>query len=107
MFFFPAATHTEKDGTYTNTQRLLQFHHKAVEPPGDCRSELWFMFHLGRKLRALYLGSTDPKDAPLLELTWDYPTIGDHDEPDVSEILARDQRLHRCGRRARSPASPT
>ena len=51
VFFFPAATHTEKDGTYTNTQRLLQFHHKAVEPPGDCRSELWFMFHLGRKLR--------------------------------------------------------
>ncbi len=87
VFFFPAATHTEKDGTYTNTQRLLQFHHKAVEPPGDCRSELWFMFHLGRKLRSLYVDSPAPKDAPLLELTWDYPTIGDHEEPDVNEIL--------------------
>jgi formate dehydrogenase major subunit len=87
VFFFPAATHTEKDGTYTNTQRLLQFHHKAVDPPGDCRSELWFMFHLGRRLRASYLGSTDPKDAPLLELTWDYPTVGHLEEPDVREIL--------------------
>ena len=24
IFFMPAATHTEKDGSFTNTQRLLQ-----------------------------------------------------------------------------------
>ena len=36
---------------FTNTQRLLQWHHKAVEPPGDCRSELWFAYHLGRRIR--------------------------------------------------------
>ena len=34
VFFFPCAAHTEKDGTFTNTQRLLQWHHKAVEPRG-------------------------------------------------------------------------
>jgi len=38
VFFLPAATHTEKDGSFTNTQRLVQWHHKAVEPRGDCRS---------------------------------------------------------------------
>src|SRR5207244_7938252 len=27
VFFLPAAAHTEKDGTLTNTQRLLQWHH--------------------------------------------------------------------------------
>src|SRR3954454_10179116 len=32
VFFLPAAAHTEKDGSFTNTQRLLQWHHKAVEP---------------------------------------------------------------------------
>jgi formate dehydrogenase major subunit len=84
VFFFPAAAHTEKDGTYTNTQRLLQFHHKAVEPSGDRRSELWFMYHLGLRLRALYAGSTDPKDRPLLDLTWDY---GSDDEPDALAVL--------------------
>ena len=47
VFFLPAAAHTEKDGCFTNTQRLLQWHEKAVEPPGDCRSELHFFFHLG------------------------------------------------------------
>ena len=48
VFFLPAAAHVEKDGTFTNTQRLLQWHHKALEPPGDCRSDLWFYYHLGR-----------------------------------------------------------
>ena len=57
----PAAAHTEKDGTFTNTQRLLQWHHKAVEPPGDCRSELWFMYHLGRRIREKLAGSTAPR----------------------------------------------
>ena len=45
------AAHTEKDGSFTNTQRLLQWHNKAVEPPGDCRSELHFMYHLIRRIR--------------------------------------------------------
>ena len=40
VFFFPAATHVEKAGSFTQTQRMLQWHHKAVEPPGDARSEL-------------------------------------------------------------------
>ncbi len=32
VFFMPAAAHTEKDGSFTNTQRMLQWHHTAVEP---------------------------------------------------------------------------
>ena len=34
VFFLPAAAHTEKDGNFTNTQRLLQWHHKAVRAAG-------------------------------------------------------------------------
>jgi formate dehydrogenase major subunit len=87
VFFFPAAAHTEKDGTYTNTQRLLQWHHKAVEPPGDARSELHFMLHLGRRLKRLYAQSREEKDLPIQELTWDYPTQGKHEEPDAEAVL--------------------
>ncbi|MEA2486424.1 MAG: formate dehydrogenase major subunit, partial [Actinomycetota bacterium] len=87
VFFFPCAAHTEKDGSYTNTQRLLQWHHKAIEPPGECRSELHFIYHLGTRLRDLYAGSIDPKDRPILDLTWDYPVIGPHDEPDAESVL--------------------
>ena len=44
--------HAEKDGCFTNTQRLLQWHDKAVDPPADARSEAWFVYHLGRRLKA-------------------------------------------------------
>jgi formate dehydrogenase major subunit len=88
VFFLPAAAHTEKDGSFTNTQRMLQWHHAAVEPAGDARSELWFMFHLGRKIRAKLAGSGDEMDRPVLDLTWDYPTGGSIGEPDAEAVLA-------------------
>jgi len=47
IFFFPAAGYAEKEGAFTNTQRLLQWREKAVDPPGDCRSDAWFMHQLG------------------------------------------------------------
>ena len=87
VFFFPCAAHTEKDGAFTNTQRLLQWHHKAVDPPGDCRSELHFVYHLGKRLRHLYKDSADPKDRGLLALTWDYPLEGPCDEPSAEAVL--------------------
>jgi formate dehydrogenase major subunit len=87
VFFLPAASHVEKDGSFTNTQRLLQWHHEAVEPPGDCRSDLWFMFHLGRIIRRKLAGSTDPRDRAILDLTWDYPAHGPRQEPDAEKVL--------------------
>jgi len=87
VFFLPAAAHTEKDGTFTNTQRLLQWHHQAVEPRGDARSDLWFYFHLGRIIREKLAGSTDPRDRALLDLTWDYPTAGPQSDPSAEAVL--------------------
>ena len=71
VFFFPAASHVEKEGTFTQTQRMLQWREKAVEPTGDQRSELWFFYHLGRRIRQRLAGSTDERDRPLLELALD------------------------------------
>ena len=88
VFFLPAAAHTEKDGSFTNTQRMLQWHHQAVEPAGDTRSDLWFIYHLGRRIRTKLAGSTDPIDRPLLDLTWDYPVKGTRDDPDAEAVLA-------------------
>jgi len=87
VFFFPAASHAEKEGTFTNTQRLLQWRHKAVDPPGDARSDLWFYFHLGRLIKEKLAGSTDERDRPLLDLVWDYPTHGPTAEPSAEAVL--------------------
>jgi formate dehydrogenase major subunit len=87
VFFLPSSTVPEIDGSFTNTQRLLQWHDKAVESPGDCRSDIWFTHHLYKRLRALYDGSTSPDDAPFLALTWDFEEEGPRREPRAESIL--------------------
>ena len=87
VFLMPAASHVEKEGTFTNTQRLVQWRDKALEPPGDARSELWFMHHLGKRVRAHYVGSRRARDWPILNLTWDLPEHGEHAEPDAEAVV--------------------
>ena len=87
VFYFPSALSAEKDGTVTNTSRLVQWHDKVLEPPGDCRSDLWFIFHLGRRLKELYAGSTAPEDRAIQALTWDYPVRGAVEDPDAEAVL--------------------
>lgn len=98
VFLIPAAAAPEKEGSLTNTQRLIQWHSKAIDPSGDCRSDAWFLYNLGKRLKQLYAGSTDPKDQPLLNLTWNYdfdeqPRLPDgtlsqiEGEPDLEKVL--------------------
>jgi formate dehydrogenase major subunit len=87
VFLFPAAGTAEKSGTFTNTQRLLQYRNQAVEAPGDARSEAWFMVHLGRRLKEKAKNDPRARNAGLNALTWDYPVSGKHAEPDVESVL--------------------
>ncbi len=87
IFLMPAALPVEKDGTFTNTHRLIQWHDKLVEPPGDCRSETWFYYHLGRRLKELYADSANSRDDPIRALQWDYPVEGPSREPSVDAIF--------------------
>jgi formate dehydrogenase major subunit len=94
VFFFPATQVGEYDGSFTNTQRMLQWHSKAADPPGDCRTDTWFYYQLGKRLKAKYASSTNPRDIGFRNLVWDYEpdpgapvsaqTAG---EPDVLKIL--------------------
>jgi formate dehydrogenase major subunit len=87
VFLFPAAAHAEKNGCYTNTQRLLQSHDRAVDPPGDARSDAWFVYHLGRRLKERAAGDLRPRNAGLNALTWDYPVTGPFHRLEIDEVL--------------------
>jgi formate dehydrogenase major subunit len=87
VFFLPAAAHTEKDGSFTNTQRLLQWHWQATEPKGDCRSDLWFYFHLGRLIKQKLEDSEEPRDELVKALRWEYPTHSQIQEPSAEAVL--------------------
>ncbi|HZS83562.1 MAG TPA: formate dehydrogenase [Stellaceae bacterium] len=87
IFLMPASLASEKAGSFTNTNRLIQWHDKVVDAPGDSRSESWFIFQLGRRLKQLYAGSGEAKDAGLQALTWDYPIADERGEPDTERVL--------------------
>ncbi len=96
VFFLPAATHVEKAGSFTQTQRMVQWRHQAVEPPGQCQSEMDFFYELGRRIRERLAGSTDERDRPLLDVTWDYP-LDEHGNPDPEAVLSEINGYHVTG----------
>ncbi len=90
VFLMPAAAHVEKAGHFTNTQRLLQWRDKAVDPPGDARSELHFMYHLGKRVKAHYADSELERDWPVRHLTWDYDVEPGPEQEPIAESVLRE-----------------
>jgi formate dehydrogenase major subunit len=88
VFFFPAAQVAETEGTFTNTQRMLQTHFKATEAPGDCRTDVWFTYQLGKRLKKLYADSQAARDQGFKNLLFDY----EHEDPKERQIGEPDQR---------------
>lgn len=88
VFFLPAAGPVEKEGSFTNTHRLIQWKHKAIEPLGDSKSDLWYANALALRLKELYQDSNLRRDEPIKYLHWDYEA-GIDEEPSA-EAVARE-----------------
>src|SRR5690606_23289775 len=104
VFFMPAANHVEKSGTFTQTQRMVQWRHQAVQPPGQAQSELDFFYELGVRIRERLAGSTDPRGLLVHDLTWDYP-LDEHSNPDPEAVVAAVNGRFGTGERAGQPLS--
>jgi formate dehydrogenase major subunit len=85
VFFIPAAPAAEKDGSLTNTMRLLQWHEAAVKPPGDVQTDAQFVCTLAHRLQKLYAGSKKERDQGFLAANFTYGAKPDH--PDIVEVL--------------------
>ena len=46
----PASAFPEKDGSFTNTDRLVQMGRQAIKPPGEARQDLWIIQQIGQRL---------------------------------------------------------
>ena len=97
VFFLPTAMAAEKEGTLTNTSRLVQWHDRVCDPPGDSRSDLWFIYHLGRRLKELYAGRERRRRLPQAHVV----------EPDVVQRLQPPPQLRNLGEGSRAPPRPT
>ncbi len=87
VFFVPGAPAAEKDGSLTNTMRMAQWHVRAVEPPGEARSDAAFIVDLGNRVKAFYKDSKARKDRPVIDLVWDYQPQGPKKEPNMELVL--------------------
>jgi formate dehydrogenase major subunit len=85
VFFLPAAPAAEKDGSLTNTMRLIQWHERAVKPPGDVTSDAEFFVSLAKRLQKVYAGSKKERDKGFLSTSWTYGD--DPREPDMELVL--------------------
>jgi formate dehydrogenase major subunit len=72
VLLLPAAYFMEKEGTISGSGRLVQWRYAAVKPRGEAKADLEIFDTAFRRIRDLYAGSTDPKDAPLLKAVWGY-----------------------------------
>jgi predicted molibdopterin-dependent oxidoreductase YjgC len=59
-----AAAWAETEGTVTNSERRVQRVHRALEPPGDARDDLWIVYELARRMGHDW-------GEPSAERTWD------------------------------------
>ncbi len=82
VFALPAAASMEKEGSIVNSGRWMQWRYKAVEPPGQARSDLWMYGRLFQALKQRYKEGGEFPD-PIVNLAWNY---GGGPEPDVHMV---------------------
>ena len=83
VFFLPACSSFEKEGSVSNSGRWMQYRWKAIEPKGESKADLEITHEIALRLKELYANSTKPADKPIKALTWNYGQ-GHHPDIDLS-----------------------
>lgn len=76
VIFLPAASFLEKEGTLTNSSRMVQWRYDGIKPVGEAKSDLEIIDLIYTKVRQMYAGSKDSKDLIFEKAVWDYPKEG-------------------------------
>jgi formate dehydrogenase major subunit len=82
VFLLPAANFAEKDGTFVNSARWIQWKWKAVDPPGEAKPDQEIIARIFLKVRELYERDGGTYPDPVRSLNWWYsnPTNPSLDE---------------------------
>jgi formate dehydrogenase major subunit len=84
VYLLPAALFAEKDGTFTNSARWLQWKWQAIDPPGQAKADQEIVARLLLAVRDLYKKDGGAFPDPVLNVSWSYsnPVC-----PDLGEVL--------------------
>jgi formate dehydrogenase major subunit len=83
VYRLPGAGFAEKDGTFVNSARWLQWKWAAVPTPGDAKLDQEILARIFLKVRDLYKKEGGAFPDPILNLTWNYTTPLN---PSLSEV---------------------
>jgi len=84
VYRLPCAGFAEKDGTFTNSARWLQWKNAALPMPGDARLDQAIIAQIFLRIRDLYKKDPGKAPDPILKLTWSYT---DPANPSLAEVL--------------------
>jgi formate dehydrogenase major subunit len=83
VYRLPGAGFAEKDGTFVNSARWLQWKWAAVPTPGDAKLDQEILSRIFLKVRELYRKEGGAFHDPILNLTWNYSVA---ENPPLSEV---------------------
>src|SRR5262249_38082363 len=84
VYLLPAADFAEKDGTFTNSARWIQWKWKALDPPGQAKSDQEGVARIFLAVRHLYKKERGALPEAVTNLSWSYPNPL---EPGLGEVL--------------------
>jgi formate dehydrogenase major subunit len=84
VFQLPAAGFAEKDGTFTNSARWLQWKWKAIDTPGNAKTDQEILARIFLAVRELYRKEGGANPEPILNMAWNYTNPA---APDLGEVL--------------------
>src|SRR5437588_9892095 len=114
VYRLPCAGFAEKDGTFVNSARWLQWKNIAVTPPGDAKLDQEILSRIFLKVRELYQREGGVFPDPILNLSWNYPdplhqsfvelakeingrALADVTDPASGQTIQAGQQLPGCG----------
>ena len=72
VFLLPCCSSIEKEGSISNSSRLVQWRYKAIEPVGQSMPDAEILNELYFRVKKLYEKEKGAFPDPILKLTWDY-----------------------------------
>jgi formate dehydrogenase-N alpha subunit len=83
VYRLPGAGFAEKDGTFVNSQRWLQWKNIALPPPGNAKVDQEILARIFLNVRELYKKEGGKFPDPILNLAWGYTNPNN---PSLSEV---------------------
>jgi formate dehydrogenase-N alpha subunit len=84
VFQLPTSVYVEEEGSFTNSSRLIQWHWKAADGPGESRTDIQITAGLFSRLKAMYAKDGGAFPEPVKSLTWNYSNPAN---PAPAEVL--------------------